>query len=44
LNTKNNMTHGIGNLGPGLGQAQKCGRAKLANGIPTLPICHVIII
>ena len=27
----------IGNLGPGLGQAQKCGWVKPVNRIPTLP-------
>jgi len=26
---KKTMTYGIGNLGPGLGQAQKCGGVKL---------------
>jgi hypothetical protein len=31
------MTDDFGNPGPGLGQAQKCGRVKLDNGIPTLP-------
>jgi len=33
------MTYDVGNLGPGLGQAQKCGRFKPVNGIPiaTLP-------
>ena len=29
------MTYDIGNPGPGLGQAHKCGRAKPVNGIPT---------
>jgi hypothetical protein len=33
------MTYDIGNPGLGLGQAQKCGRVKLVNGIPTLPSC-----
>jgi len=27
----------FGNLGPCFGQAQKCGRIKPVNGIPTLP-------
>jgi len=31
------MTCDIGNPGPGLRQARKCGRVKLDNGIPTLP-------
>ena len=31
------MTDDFGNPGPGLGQARKCGRVKLDNGIPTLP-------
>ena len=31
------MTYDVENPGPGLGQEQKCGRVKLANGIPTLP-------
>jgi len=29
------MKYGVGNSGPGLGQAQKCGRVKRLNGIPT---------
>ena len=29
------MTYDIGNPGPGLGQAHKCGRVKPVNGIPT---------
>jgi hypothetical protein len=29
------MTYGIGNPGPGLGQAHKCGRVKQVNGILT---------
>jgi len=29
-------TYAIGNLGPGLGQAQKCDRVKLVNWILTL--------
>jgi len=28
------MTYGIGNSGPGLGQAQKCGGIKPVNRIP----------
>ena len=31
------MTYDVGNLGPGLGQAQKCGRVKSVNGIPSQP-------
>jgi len=30
------MTYGIGNSGPDLEQAQKCGGVKLVNGIPLL--------
>jgi hypothetical protein len=36
MNTKKTMTYDVGNQGPGLGQAQKCDRVKLVNGIPTL--------
>jgi hypothetical protein len=32
---KKTMTYGIGNPGPGLGQAHKCGRVKQVNGILT---------
>ena len=32
------MTYANGNPGPGLGQAQQCGRVKLVNRIPTLPV------
>ena len=38
LNTKKTMTYDVGNPGPGLGQAQKCGRVKQNNGIPTIMI------
>jgi hypothetical protein len=38
LNIKNSMTYANGNPGPGLGQAQKCGRVKLVNRIPTIPV------
>ena len=38
LNIKKSMTYNIGNPGPGLGQAQKCGRGNPVNGIPTLPL------
>ena len=31
-------TYGVGNLVPGLGQAEQCGRVKLVNRIPTLPV------
>jgi hypothetical protein len=34
------MTYDVGNQGPGLGQAQKCDRVKLVNGIPILPTRH----
>ena len=30
---KKTMTYDVGNPGPGLGQAQKCGRVKPVNGI-----------
>jgi len=30
------MTYDVGNPGPGLGQADKCGGVKLINGVPTL--------
>jgi len=32
------MTYDVENPGPGLGQAQNCGRVKLVNGITTLPL------
>ena len=32
---KETMTFDVGNPAPGLGQAQKCGRIKRVNGIPT---------
>ena len=35
FNIKKTMTHDFGNPNPGLGQAQKCGGVKPANGIPT---------
>ena len=31
------MTYDIGNPGPGLGEAQKCDRVKLVNGILAIP-------
>ena len=34
---KKSTAYGIGNLDPGLGQAQKYDRVKLVKGIPTLP-------
>jgi hypothetical protein len=37
LNTNQTTTYHVGNLGPGLGRAQKCGGIKQVNGIPTLP-------
>ena len=36
LNTNQTTTYDVGNLGPGLGRAQKCGGIKPVNGIPTL--------
>jgi hypothetical protein len=36
LNLKKTTTYDVGNPGPGLGQAHKCGRVKSVNGIPTL--------
>ena len=36
LNTK--KTYDIGNPGPGLEQAQKCGRVKPIIGVPTIAI------
>jgi hypothetical protein len=36
LNTKKTTIYDVGNLGPDLGQVQKCGRVKPDNGIPTL--------
>jgi len=38
LNTKKITTYDVGNIGPGLGQSQKCGGAKLVNGIPNPPL------
>jgi hypothetical protein len=37
MHTKKIMTYGVGNSGPRLGQAYKCGRVTLVNEIPTLP-------
>jgi hypothetical protein len=34
--TQKNMTCDVGNPGPGLGQAQKCGGVKPVNGISCL--------
>ena len=34
---KKTTAYYIGNPGPGLGQAQKCGGVKLVNGNPSLP-------
>ena len=34
LNRKETTTYDVGNLGPGLGQAHKCGGVKPANRIP----------
>ena len=41
LNIKMTTTYGIGNPGPGFGQAQTYGGVKLANGIPTLPLLKI---
>ena len=38
LNIEKTMTYAVGNPGPCLGQAQKCGRIKLVNVIPILPL------
>jgi len=35
---RKSMTYNVGNPGPGLGRAQKCGRGNPVNGIPTLPL------
>jgi len=35
LNTQKTTTYDVGNPGPGLGQAQKCGGITSFNGIPT---------
>ena len=40
-NTKN-TTYDVGNQGPGLGQAQTCGRVKPFNAIPTIPLFFMI--
>jgi hypothetical protein len=36
LSIQQTKTYDLKNAGPGLGQAQKCGRIKPANGIPIL--------
>ena len=42
LNTVKTMTYGVGNTGPGLGQAQKCGRVKpLINFVDLIYICDL---
>jgi hypothetical protein len=42
LKTKTKTTkYGIENLGPGLGQTQKCGSIKPVNGISTFPLLEV---
>jgi len=38
LNRQSTTTYGVGNLGPGLGHAQKCGGVKPVNGIPNPPL------
>jgi hypothetical protein len=35
LNIKKIMTYDVGNPGPGIRQAHKCGKVKLVKGIPT---------
>jgi hypothetical protein len=35
------MTYDVGNPGPGLVQAQKCGGVKPVKGFPTLPSYHL---
>jgi len=42
LNTKKTTTYDVGNPGPGLGQAHKCGSVKLVNVIPTIPLFFLI--
>ena len=42
LNQQKTKTYGIGNSYPGLGQAQRCGRIKLVNEIPTLSLPEII--
>ena len=37
------MTNDFGNLGPGLGQAQKWGGIKLLNAIPTPALLIILI-
>ena len=37
LNTKQTTPYDVGNPGPDMGQAQKCGGCKTTNGISTLP-------
>ena len=44
LNTKKTMIYDIGNPGPGLEQAQKCGRVIPVNEIPTLPLLMLCVI
>ena len=41
---KKTTTYDVGNPGPGLEQAQKCGRIKPINGISTLPTCSIYIL
>jgi len=38
LNRQRTTTYGVGNLGPGLGHAQKCGGVIPVNGIPNPPL------
>jgi len=35
------MTYDVGNPGPGLGQAHKCGRVKPVNGICGDKACNI---
>jgi hypothetical protein len=37
------MIYDFGNPGPGLGQAQRCGRDKTVNEIPTLIVCFILL-
>jgi len=41
LNAKKFMTYDVRNPGPGFGQAQKCGRVKLVNEIPTFSLLMI---
>jgi hypothetical protein len=40
---KKTMIYDFGNPGPGLGQAQRCGRDKTVNEIPTHIVCFILL-